>query len=113
MVFVFGEEVVQPGKRVELRLIVGVGVDLQRDGQARVAEDDLRVAGRDAEGLQQRGNRVADVMKLDQPDIARLADAVRSLTSRSASRSGSGSRTADRRRARRVSWPKSPAQGES
>ena len=42
------EEIVQPGERVELRLIVGVRVDLQRDRQARVAEDDLRVAGRNA-----------------------------------------------------------------
>ena len=75
MAFFFGEEVVQPGERVELGFIVGVGVDLQRDGQARVAEDDLRVAGRDAEGLQQRGDGVPDVVKLDQPDVVRLADA--------------------------------------
>jgi hypothetical protein len=59
------EEVVRPSERVELRFIVGVGVDLQRDGQARMAEDDLRVACRDTEGLQQRCDGVLHVVKLD------------------------------------------------
>jgi hypothetical protein len=45
------QEVVKPRERVELGFIVGVGVDLQRDGQARMAEDDLRVTCRDAEWL--------------------------------------------------------------
>jgi hypothetical protein len=30
---------VQPGERIELGFVVGMSVNLQRDGQTRVAED--------------------------------------------------------------------------
>ena len=51
-------------KRVALGLAVLVGVDLQRDGQPRVAENDLRVAGRDAEVLEQGGGGVPQMVDL-------------------------------------------------
>ena len=52
-----------------------MGVDLQRDSQARVPQNDLRVTGRNAEDLQQRGNGVPHMVKLDQQDVIRLGDA--------------------------------------
>jgi len=54
-----------------------VCVDLERDGQAGVAEDDLRVAGRDSECLQERGDRVPDVVHGDEPDVVVVADAAK------------------------------------
>ena len=38
-------------------------------GDPGVAEDDLRVACRDAEGFEQRCDRVPHVVKLDEPDV--------------------------------------------
>jgi hypothetical protein len=47
-------EALQAAERIELCFVVSVGVDLQRDGQARMPEDDLGIAGRDAKHLEQR-----------------------------------------------------------
>ena len=53
------EGLADAAKRLALGLAVLVSVDLQRDGQPWVAEDDLRVAGRDAKVL----SRVAVVCR--------------------------------------------------
>jgi len=52
-----------------------MGVDLQGDRQAGVAEDDLRITRRNTQGLQQGCDRVQHMMNLDEPDVVRLADA--------------------------------------
>ena len=51
-------------------------VDLQDDGQPRVAKDDLSVASRDAEVLEQGRGRVPQVMDLDPPELVAAADSV-------------------------------------
>jgi hypothetical protein len=65
----------EPGQGFALGVVVGVGVDLQGDGQPGVAEDDLRVAGRDGEVFQERGDGVPDVVDGDHADVVLLADA--------------------------------------
>jgi len=45
------------------------GTHLQGDGQPRVAENDLRVASRNTEVLEQGRGRVPQVMDLDRPDL--------------------------------------------
>ena len=59
------EEAMEPGEGVALGLLVGVCVDLQRHGQPGVAEDDLGVASRHAQVLQERGDRMPDMMNRD------------------------------------------------
>ena len=59
-----------------LRLVVFVGVDLLGYSQAGVAEDELGIAGRDAEVPEQGRSRVPEVMELDRPYAAGSADAV-------------------------------------
>ena len=63
-------------ERVAVGLAVLVCVDLQSDGQPGVAEDDLSVAGRDAEVLEQGRGRVPQVMDLDGPELVAVADSV-------------------------------------
>ena len=41
-----------------------MGVDLERDGQARVAEDELGITRRDSQSLEQRRDGVPDVVHL-------------------------------------------------
>ena len=69
------EEIMKPGEPVALCLLVGVRVDLQCHGQPGVAEDDLGIAGRDAQVLQERGDRMPDVVNRDHVDVVLLADA--------------------------------------
>ena len=69
------EQAVEPGERIPLGFVSGVGVDLQGRADPGVPEDGLGVASRDAKVLQQRGDRVPDVMDLDQPDVVVIADA--------------------------------------
>jgi hypothetical protein len=54
-----------------LGLPILVGVDLLRHGQAGVAEDELSVAGRDAQVLEQGRGGVPQVVNLDQPQAVR------------------------------------------
>jgi hypothetical protein len=69
------EQAVEPGERVAFGLVGGVGVNLQRCADPGVPEDGLGIAGRDVEVLQQRGDRVSDVMNGDHPDVVVVADA--------------------------------------
>jgi hypothetical protein len=68
------ERIADPAEGVSLCLAVLVGVDLQRDGQPRVTEDELGIASRNAEVLQQCGGGVPQVMHLDQAQIVMRAD---------------------------------------
>ena len=43
----------QPGERVPLGFVARIGVDLQGGADPRAAEDDLSIAGRDVEVLQE------------------------------------------------------------
>lgn len=52
-----------------------VGVNLERNGQARVAEDELSIARRDAQDFEERRDGVPNVVELDQTDTVRVADA--------------------------------------
>ena len=62
-------------ERVMLRLAVLAGVDLLGYGQAGVAEDELGIAGGDAEVLELGRGRVPQVMELDHSCAADDADA--------------------------------------
>jgi hypothetical protein len=64
------EQAMEPGERVTLGLINGVGVDLQRRADPGVSEDGLGVASGDMKVFQQRGDRMPDMTDLDQPDVA-------------------------------------------
>jgi hypothetical protein len=44
---------------------INVGVDLQRGADPAVSEDGLGVAGRDVHVLEERGDRVPEVVDLD------------------------------------------------
>jgi hypothetical protein len=59
-----------------LGLAILVGVGLQCDGQPRVAENDPRVAGRDAEVLKQGCGGVPQMVDLDVAELVLVADAV-------------------------------------
>jgi len=58
-----------------LRLAIFVGVDLQSHGQARVAQDELRVTRRYAEVLEQGRGGMPQVVNLDRPQAMSRADA--------------------------------------
>ena len=66
----------EAAERLALGLAILVGIDLQRDGQPRVAENDLRVAGRNAEVLEQGGGGVPQMVDLDVTEFVGVADAV-------------------------------------
>jgi len=70
------EGLADAAKRLALGLAVLVSVDLQRDGQPWVAEDDLRVAGRDAKVLEQGGGGMPQLVDLDVAEFVGVADAV-------------------------------------
>ena len=57
-------------------LAVLVGVDLQRHGQPGMTEDELGVAGRDFEVLQQGGGGVPQMVHADGPQAVMVTDAV-------------------------------------
>lgn len=65
----------QPSERVAAGLVIDVGVDLQRGADPGVAEDGLRVAGWNAQLLQERGDCVPEVVDLDRPKLVGVADA--------------------------------------
>ena len=51
------------------------GVNLQCRADPGVAEDGLRIAGGNAQVLEQRADRMPDVVDLDEPDLVVVADA--------------------------------------
>jgi len=71
------ERIADSSQGVTLSLLVFMGVDLQCDGQTGVAEDELGIARRDTEVLQQSGSRVPQVMHLDHSQAVGLADAMK------------------------------------
>ena len=71
---VAAENVSDPAQCFPLRLAVLMGVDLQRDGHPGMAEDQLGVAGRDLQVLQQRRGSVPQMMHRDDPQTVRVAD---------------------------------------
>ena len=74
------EQAMEPGERVTLGLIGGVGIDLQRRADPGMPEDGLDVAGGDMKVFQQRRDRVPDVIDLDQPDVVVVAYAAKDRT---------------------------------
>jgi hypothetical protein len=70
------ESIADQFKGATLGLAVLVGVDLLSQGQARVSEDELGIASRDTEILEQGRSRVPQVMDLDRSRAAGGADAV-------------------------------------
>jgi len=73
------EGLADAAKRLALGLAVLVSVDLQRDGQPWVAEDDLRVAGRDAKVLEQGGGGMPQIVDLGVADAVERADEITRL----------------------------------
>ena len=68
------ENVADPAECFPLCLAVLVGVDLQGDGQPGMAQDQLGVAGRDLQVLQQGGGGVPQMVHGDDPQPVCVAD---------------------------------------
>jgi hypothetical protein len=65
----------EPGERIAAGGFVSVGVDLQGRADPGVAQDGLSVPSWHLQILEQRADRVAQVMDLDDPDAVAVADA--------------------------------------
>jgi hypothetical protein len=62
-------------QRIALRLLVLVGVDLQGDREPGMPEDELCIAGRNSQILQQGSCRMAQMVEANHPKAVGVADA--------------------------------------
>lgn len=71
------ERVTDPAEGIPLGLAVLMGIDLQRHSQPGMAQDELGVAGRDLQVLEQRRGGVPDMVHADGAQPVGADDAVK------------------------------------